>query len=743
MGDNSMNEFSFKNLETNAIITIPLDKKYIYIYGGNGMGKTTFSRQFSEENNNSKVFNIDYINRNVYIVDNEGVKIDATTKDNFSKIFVSEKAVEFASEMSKVKEINKEATILQTATVSKINQLLQKYQLESNVNFEKLILKLNTSKLDFNYKESLDNNKNRIILSNSLDTEIKNDNELETKIKQYKANDILLKIHDKITKTESLRELFIDEVFIMNLNIQLSDFNSTVDLIRIIETDFNKSSDPKLFKEWIENGVKLHSGLNVCLFCGNDDIQHSIQHWRDLIENKKSDIKKIILKKIEKAKDDFKLILSSKSIYESIIPLIIKTLEKLLEILDTIEKQIHRNISVVPIELIIDKDLIESNMETQYSDIVHYILNKDLVEFFFPFYYLNYLVNEQNVLESKANSESEKFAKSTNEIIEKIAKKLGLEKELKIFHETRRGSTPKMSIGPADKKTKIGTFSEGQVHKLALAIFFADILSKDKICEFLVLDDPMISLDVVAYHKLKSFIIFDLQDKYEKSIILTHNISFLLIMLSNLFRDVDKREETCLIELKPFNHNILPIEIIAKDDIVLFKHAIDNSIDMNDVSLWYWMIEKIARYFLDIKLSLMGIVSFSDVSIDLRRVFKDEDLNQIKLIHKQIVKASKDTKAKVSEIVLALENLNIFCIKLGFPEIITDVSLVAFKTKFYGELIVIQNPTAKDLEFLILKEGHTIVFNPSRENAFLKDYIMHPRHQVTESLVAFEAQLDR
>ena len=354
-----------------------------------------------------------------------------------------------------------------------------------------------------------------------------------------------------------------------------------------------------------------------------------------------------------------------------------------------------------------------------------------------------YLIKEHNILEAMANKESEKFSKDTNDLIAKISKKLGLEKDLKIFHETRKGSTPKMSIGPADKKIKIGMFSEGQIHRLALAIFFADILSKDKTYDFLVLDDPMISLNVVAYHKLKSFIIYDLQNKYEKSIILTHNISFLLIMLSNLFREIDKREETCLIELKPNNHYILPMETIAKDDIILFKHAIDDSNDMNDVSLWYWMIEKIARYFLDIKLSLMGIVSFSDVKVDLSRVFEDDNLDQIKDIHKQIVNVSKDTKAKVYEIVLALEKLNTFCIKLGFPKIITESTLNNFRSKFDREMVVIQNPIAKNLEFSILKEGHKIVFNLNRDNAFLKDYIMHPRHQVTESLVAFEAQLDR
>jgi energy-coupling factor transporter ATP-binding protein EcfA2 len=737
-----MNEFAFKNLDSNAEIIIPLSANIIYIYGGNGTGKTTFSRQFSSKIENSRVFNVDFINKNVYIVDTDGAKMDPTTKENFSKLFISEQAVKFASEMMKVKEINKTIEPLKSSSNNRLNQILKSHQLDSNFDLEKLTLKLSTSKLEFNFNESIENNKTGIEFSNVLETGINSDQEMITKIKQYKANDIMKKIHEIINTTTSLKEIFVEDNFIVNLNGLLLEFNTAVEYIKIIEKDFNKSKNSQLFKKWIEDGLKIHEDQTTCLFCGTQNIEPSLERWKELIENKKVDIKKNILSKIKKAKEDFNIIISNKGVYESIIPLIISTIEKLQGKILDLENEINQNLKVKLIDVVIEKDLVESKIEAAYYEIITYLLNQDLMGYFFPFYYSIYLQNEQNRLEKQANSESDKFSKSTNEAIDNVAKKLGLEKDLKIFLETRKGSIPRMSIGPADKSIKIGTFSEGQIHKLALAIFFADILIKDKTYDFIVLDDPIISLDVVAYHKLKSFIIYELKDKYKKSIILTHNIGFLLIMLSNLIRESDKLTESELLELKPTEYVKIPIQTIAKDDIILFKNAIDNSTDMNDVSLWYWMIEKIARHFMDIKLSILGIVSFSDVNEDLSKIFIGDNLTRVQVIHKQIIETSKSTTSSICDIKIALENLNLFCTELGFPNVISDSSLSVFKDGFSGDLLVVKDPIAKSLEFSIIKEGHKIVFNNSKENSFLKDYIMHPRHQITESLVAFEAQID-
>lgn len=738
-----MDNFTFKNMDTNVDISVPIKEKIIYIYGGNGTGKTTFSKQFSEKVENSKVFNVDFVSKNVYIVDSDGAKTDPTTKDNFSKLFISQQAVQFATEMIKCKDLSKTVEQLKVESIKNINLILSSYKLDSNFDMEVLFKTLKTSRIDFNYKENVEFNKNQIEFDSQFETSIESDINLNVKITQYRSNDIMVKIHESMSNNQILKEIFIDNTFIKSTNEIINQFNTTIESIRKIETDFSKSEDPARFKKWIEDGVPLHSNRTDCLFCGTKNIEISLLEWKNLIDTQKNNVKNLLLKKTKEAKEGLQVIISNKNVYEAIIPLIIATTDRLFAVIENIESNANRNLQVEKIDIIIEKDLDEIKIETAYNEILAYILNKDLINLFFPYFYSEHLKNEQNRLEKLANIESDKFANSTLELIMQISKRLGLDKELKISTEIRKGSTPKLSVSPADKNIKIGTFSEGQRHKLALAIFFAEILLRDEILDFIVLDDPMLSLDVVTYHKLKSFIILHLKDKYKQSIILTHNISFLLIMLSNLIREEDKSMDASLLELKPKECIKIPIVTIAKDDIILLKEAIDNSLDINDISIWYWMIEKIARYMMDIKLSILGHVSFSDVNKDLGKIFTEEKLIYIKKIHSQMTRTSKSTKSKFSDIQESLQNLNLFCTELGFPEIINSVSITRLCDKVKADETVLINPIPRSLEFSIIKEGHTIVFNEERENSFLKGYIMHPRHQITESLVAFESKIDR
>ncbi len=88
--------------------------------------------------------------------------------------------------------------------------------------------------------------------------------------------------------------------------------------------------------------------------------------------------------------------------------------------------------------------------------------------------FINYLDTVYANEESLANSKSDKFKNDIAETINKVSKQLGLEKEIEIKLEKRKKSTPKLAI---DGSTKIAFYSEGQRHKLALAIFFATIPS--------------------------------------------------------------------------------------------------------------------------------------------------------------------------------------------------------------------------------------------------------------------------
>ena len=58
-------EINYNNPETGNKLTLNTNKSFIFIYGKNGSGKTTFSKNdcFDSE----FVFNVDYVNKNILI----------------------------------------------------------------------------------------------------------------------------------------------------------------------------------------------------------------------------------------------------------------------------------------------------------------------------------------------------------------------------------------------------------------------------------------------------------------------------------------------------------------------------------------------------------------------------------------------------------------------------------------------------------------------------------------------------
>ena len=68
--------------------------------------------------------------------------------------------------------------------------------------------------------------------------------------------------------------------------------------------------------------------------------------------------------------------------------------------------------------------------------------------------------------------------------------------------------------------------------------------------------------------------------------------------------------------------------------------------------------------------------------------------------------------------------------------------MIKLKTDFNPEDKVTKTPEPKNLEFKILYEGYMVAFDDTKENSLLKGYLMHPRHQLSESLIAYQAQRD-
>ena len=558
-------------------------------------------------------------------------------------------------------------------------------------------------------------------------------------VQQFSSDEELKIINKLLNENEQIKSIFIDKDMIPNINILLTEYNLLKESINEQEYVFKKYGKPSDVKPWIEEALKIHLGKTDCILCNSKDITEQLDKWKDIIENKvlekKEEIRRSVKQIMENLKEHF---LNSEQALSLYIPKIIETSKKIYTYLKDIDEKLSKTeeVKIIEIPILIDDTAATTN--TIYNEIIVYLINKEIDTLLFPTVFYDYLIEIFSLEETSANKESEKFKELTSEAIKEVGKKLGLDKEIGIVLDTR-GNTPKLSI---DSKTKITTFSEGQRHKLALVIFFANILVKKEKLDYLVLDDPIISLDVVTYHKLKSFLVYNMKVYYSNMVLLTHNLSFLLIMVSNIFRDSTLYEQTQLLELNPKKCREISLDIIAKDDIILLKNAIINSENINDITLWYWLLEKVLRYFVDIKLSVLGKVSFDDFGKDIEKIFSEDKLEEAKQCHNIVQKTSKSNNSTIDDILEALNNINKFMELLKFSPIIDQSEIDYIGEKFSKTEKVLSNPKAENFEFQILLEGFNLHFDTSKEKTFLRSYMNHPRHQITHSLVAFATQQD-
>lgn len=104
-------KYEFYNKGSNKTIEFNTDSKYTFIYGPNGSGKTTFSRTYMNKKINNtlyKVFNEEYINKNVYVTDKDGSKQNSDSKKGLNKLFIGNNVLKYSNFLTKVRQTKNE-----------------------------------------------------------------------------------------------------------------------------------------------------------------------------------------------------------------------------------------------------------------------------------------------------------------------------------------------------------------------------------------------------------------------------------------------------------------------------------------------------------------------------------------------------------------------------------------------------------------------------------------------------------
>lgn len=734
-----MKEIHFTNPDTNMEFVLELNKGIILIYGGNGSGKTTLSRNFDSDSN--AVFNTDFVNRNVFITTVDGASTDKNNKENFSELFLGEDAVTIAKKVESEKTQKKEIEKAIGSTFDKLSRELVKLRLKEFTNIDEIISQI-TYSFTFDPEKSIDDNKKSCKVTQMLPTVIQNDDDFVQELKVFHEEDIKNDVLKKIQQNPILNDIFNNENNRI-LEEEIKEYNSTIQELHVIEEAFNRGTSIKDTRDWIEKGINLHVNERDCIFCGKADIKKEIEEWRNRLDNTLVTHKQRITRSLKEYQKGIGILLDNEDLYNKVIPSIIKTAKLISSAVNKYIESIDKTEVIVLQEVKLEIDEINKERNKAESDLRNYHTNKNLGDIVFIKAYYDSQVDWLEKLADKSKTLNETYAKTTAEKINAFSARLGFLKDVKVNLDNR-GSMPKISLESGNRTVSLAQFSEGQRHKLALAVFFANIQDSESQFEAIVMDDPVITLDVRSYYAIRGLLMDEELIRCTSLVIMTHNIHYLYVQASNIIDNVELLGITVLYEITPDKFAELPLEVLKTDDIYLFADLLNSANSIEDFTRIFWLSSKLARYFLDVKLRFLGKASTSNPSDEILHLQIPEDQRVILQDHINILSTKcKDTNTWLKDIVIVFNALNDVLDILGFPLIVNETHFDKLRT-FDENIELPKTVEARDIKEEIVVEARNIHYYSGDDKVLcqMKNYLNHPRHQITESMMVLRSSRD-
>lgn len=723
-------QIKFEHPETKVEYEIKTDKKFILIYGKNGSGKTTLTRNSSF--NKELVFNEDFVNENIYTISESGAILSSDNKKNFSKLWIGSNIVSKSKEIEEFNEsIKNNKGILDQLKGTVIDEM-NKASIDATLQLDefvepsfKIVMK------DFEDKETNFNSELR------KETTIKDDAELAQHITSIKNDKLLSMLHDKIKNSILLNDLF----FCNGSNKTIESINNSISeiaefrtiLIKIDEELKKKNIGSEEVRNQIEQWVKLHENRNSCLFCGNTDISQSLNDWKQTLKSEEMNKKTELINQIDKFISDCKGIINEKESYYEVDK---DTIDAVISINDILISKRNEFVNNTFTKLVISMEGISSELKgisEITTAIKNYIINKHINKLVF------YISNDKKLVERR-----EKLKTELGEVMDKNGKKyadgindtllgLGLNKAVDFIVNKR--TNPYTYEFKLVENRALKTLSDGQKHKLALAMFLFSLKEKEYKDQIIVIDDPVVSLDVLSYHQVKTFFIKNLISTFKdngdvKLIILTHNINYLYVQLSNVFDDIHMNSITEVYRLGTKKIDKVSLDLLKTDDITLFKILVTQLQGMNGFRLLPCIILKIFRLMIDIRLRFNGTSSTEGVGIKSLNV-SEATKGELQSYSNYLSKNFKGDKVQDDQTILeAMRILKKSAELLGFGELIKDDEVEKI------ENIVKDNDTSDILDhpcFDIVRQVNDFFISSSDHD--LKEYVRHPRNTFTKNMV--------
>ena len=535
-------KIKYINKDSNKELEVDVDKKMIFIYGKNGTGKTTLSK--SKDLNPKLVFNEDFIHNNVYIIDSDGAKVDSGVKSNFSELLIGEDVIKLKKEQIDFEKLLKDASTIKKEIDVVINGLFYKNQID--IEYNPIKDKIDD---DFSYdmEKTIDEQLEQYKSSFELEQKIETDEMLNNYVCQIKQQESLKDLIGKINQDCLLKEfIFTDYVEQKEIiNERLRKISENIENIKNLEQLALKKNVDKANFQLIKGIVKLHDEVNAkkCIICGNENFSTGIDEWKKILLDTYVEQKEQLKCYLNKLLDNTTKIIESREMYEKVAPKTIKNIDKfILEI-----NEVLKSIDIGKIMFLDLNDKETEDLTTDLDDKLKQIANYLVKNYKNKIIFLNSLINfinkkiteKKKEIEEKLSANADEHTKSINEILTK----LGLDKEIKVKIDRAAGQIKYSLIVPSGDISKL---SDGQKHKVALAVFLNSIKRFDLTNKIIMFDDPMVAMDEYTYHLFKIYLVNEVMtndDNCPTLIIATHNFSYLYIQISNILTSPIIQEE--------------------------------------------------------------------------------------------------------------------------------------------------------------------------------------------------------
>ncbi len=720
---------SFTNYDTKTEISFETEKKLIMIYGKNGVGKTTLSR--IDSFNKKYVFNEDFIYSNVFNISEKGVTQSSATKENFSGLWIGENIVKVRKEIASI--IQKEKVVLdKVSEIEKINiDFFSKHGIPFNLS-EKLKLLFNK---DFKLTdEDIEVQRNNYIATKLFPTTIRNKQEYRDNINYLKRNDLYKQLIGNIQKSPLLSQKVLrqDNNYIEELNTIINNLENHKELINRIERVFKEDDINEELKEKIREWYSIHVEKNHCIFCGNKNIVQSLEKWKEVFTNIYIEQKKKIKVEIEKnikICDEIINIKQYEQIDKEVIEYII-SVKDILEVTKTnIESNNYKSLGITEIS----KDIKIVELSKLMEDIINYTLNHFITDFYYNTGLILKTRREKMTkeLDKMMDNEGDKIAGEINTTL----KDMGLNKNISISVDRR--SKPYKFTYNIENHKEIGELSDGQKHKLALSIFINSIINDDLTDKTLVIDDPVVALDISSYILFKQLLITKLITKHftdtTKLLLLTHDITYLYIQLSNIFNDPEMKNDTIIYKLSDSSIKEIPIDYIKTDDISLFKMAIDKCSNVPELKCLNRITIKIFRIIIDIRLRFYGISDTSEVGVQLLPI-TPEDKEVLQKYSNHLSKVAREKNPELKDILEGIKYIKCTADLFGLVGFITDENI-----KNIEEIIKENKDEGMKDEIFEMIDSVGKFLNTTT-NKVMKGYVEHTRVSYTRNIIGLSLE---